>query len=379
MSVKKIVIAPDSFKGTLRATQVCNIWRRAFQNVCPEVELVCLPMADGGEGSLEAVLAATGAKSIEQKVGDPLGRTVSAHWALLPDGSAFIEAAEANGIERITAQERNPLVATTYGVGQLINAALGKGAKRITIGIGGSATVDGGAGMLQALGYRLLDENGSDIAPGGAGLAKVKSVIPAKLPDFELNIACDVVNPLLGELGTCHVFAPQKGATPEMVETLEQYMRNYADVMISSGVASACDVPGDGAAGGLGFALRGVLGGKMHSGARLIAGIVHLREHLNGASLLITGEGCSDEQTLYGKLPAVVAEIASEADVPAILCSGAINDEHDALRKRFKAVFGTLAKPVSLQEALDNAEDNLYRTACSIAAILTIAPIRKIS
>ncbi len=370
MSVKKIVIAPDSFKGTLRATQVCNIWRRAFQKVCHEVELVCLPMADGGEGSLEAVLAATGARSIEEKVADPLGRTVSAHWALLQDGSAFIEAAEANGIERITPQERNPLIATTYGVGQLISAALNKGAKRITIGIGGSATVDGGAGMLQALGYRLLDENGNDIAPGGAGLAKIKKVIPAKLPDFELNIACDVVNPLLGKLGTCHVFAPQKGATPEMVETLEQYMRNYADVMISSGVASACDVPGDGAAGGLGFALRGVLGGKIHSGARLIAGLVHLKEHLNGASLLITGEGCSDEQTLYGKLPAVVAEIAAEAGVQAILCSGAVNDEHDALRKRFKAVFGTLAKPVSLQEALDNAEDNLYRTACSIAAIL---------
>ena len=372
MSGFKVVIAPDSFKGTLRATQVCEIWSRAFRENFPKAELACLPMADGGEGCLDAIFAATGAQSIEAHVSDPLGRTVIAHWAKLPDGTAFIEAAEANGIERLAPSERNPMAATTYGVGQLIKSALESGVGKITIGIGGSATVEGGAGMLQALGYRLLDEQGNDIAHGGAGIATIKSVVPAELPSFELNIACDVVNPLLGAQGTCRVFAPQKGANSEMVEELENAMRHYAGVLVSAGIASCCDAPGDGAAGGLGFALRGVLGGRMRSGAKLFADMVRLRERLEGASLLITGEGCSDGQTLYGKLPSVVAEIALEKGVPSILCSGAVNDAENALRKRFSAVFGTTMKPVPLQEALDNAEENLYRTACSIAKVLAI-------
>ena len=373
MKKRKVVIAPDSFKGTLRATEVCGIWRRAFEYAYPEAELVCLPMADGGEGSLEAVLCATGAESVEATVADPLGRPVKAHWALLPDGSAFIEAAEANGLERVSAAERNPMAATSRGVGQLILAALEKGVRKATIGIGGSATVDGGAGMLQALGYRLLDANGAEIGPGGASLASLKSAIAPELPEFSLSIASDVVNPLLGEQGSARVFGPQKGATAEMVDALEAAMRNYADVIIASGLADSCSCPGDGAAGGLGFALRALLGGSINSGARLISDVVHLEKHLDGASLLITGEGCSDSQTLFGKLPSVLAEIAAKHGVPTILCSGAVNDSGNALSSRFSAVFSTLMKVDSLQSTLKNADDNLYRTACSVAAVLRMA------
>ena len=373
MKKRKVVIAPDSFKGTLRATEVCRVWRSAFEYAYPEAELVCLPMADGGEGSLEAVLCATGAERIEAIVSDPLGREVKAHWALLPGNAAFIEAAEANGLERISAEERNPMVTTTYGVGQLMLDALGRGVRNITIAIGGSATVDGGAGMLQALGYRLLDSNGTDICPGGASLASLKSVIAPELPVFRLAVASDVVNPLLGEQGSAKVFGPQKGATSEMVEVLEDGMRNYSDVMIASGLADSRDCPGDGAAGGLGFALRAVLGGSISSGARLIADVVRLERHLEGADLLITGEGCSDSQTLFGKLPSVVAELAARHGVPTILCSGAVRDGDNALGNRFKAVFSTVMKADSLQSVLEHAEDNLYRTACSIAAVLRMA------
>ncbi len=373
MKTKKIIIAPDSFKGTLRSTEVCRIWKEAFDLAWPQAEVVCLPMADGGEGSLDAVVAATGAKLMEKVVSDPLGRPVAARWALIGNDSAFIEAAEANGIERIISAERNPMKTTTYGVGEMIMDALANGVRNITMAIGGSATVDGGIGMLSAMGYRFLDGNGNEVVLSGGGLSDIVSVIVPELPQFSLKIACDVTNPLLGENGSARIFGPQKGATPEMVEELESGMASYSQVMMMSGLADSCDQPGDGAAGGLGFALRGVLGGKMESGARLIAEIAGLERHLEGASLLITGEGCSDSQTLFGKLPVVLAEIAASRNVPSILCSGAVNDRDNTLFKCFCGVFSTVGKVDTLQNVLDSAGDNLARTARSVAAALHTA------
>ena len=371
----KIIIAPDSFKGTLRAVEVCRIWKQAFAEACPTAELVCLPMSDGGEGSLQSVEFSTHAKLVSCEVADPLSRPVTASFALFEDGqSAFVESAAACGIELLKPEEKNPMKTTSYGVGQLIGEALNAGARKITVAIGGSAMVDGGVGMLQALGFRLLDAQGKPLPRGGGALKALAAIDASQanplLREATFTIASDVTNPLTGPTGTATVFGPQKGATPEMVQELEAGIVHFAEVVISSGVAGDCMHPGDGAAGGLGFALRAFLHAKTESGATLIARLVHLEEHLRGADYLITGEGRTDEQTLFGKLPAVVAELAAKHSVPAILCSGAVEDTVK-LRSRFVAVFSTLQSVQPLEQVLACAEQNLHATAYSIASLLS--------
>ncbi len=371
----KVVIAPDSFKGTLRAIEVCRIWKQAFAEVCPSAELVCLPMSDGGEGALQSVEFSTHAKLMSCEVANPLLRPVMASFALFDDGqSAFIESAAACGIELLKPEEKDPMKTTSYGVGQLIAEALKAGARKITVAIGGSAMVDGGVGMLQALGFKFLDAQGQPL-PRGGGALKALSTIDASqanplLREATFTIASDVTNPLTGPTGTATIFGPQKGATPEMVQELETGIVHFAELVISSGFAADCTHPGDGAAGGLGFALRVFLNAKMESGATLIARLVHLEEHLQGADYLITGEGKTDEQTLFGKLPAVVAEFSAKHSVPAILCSGAVEDA-EKLRSRFAAVFSTLQSVEPLEEVLAGAEQNLHATARSIASLLS--------
>ena len=371
----KVVIAPDSFKGTLRAVEVCRIWKQAFAEACPSADLVCLPMSDGGEGALQSVEFSTHAKLMSCEVADPLSRPVMASYALFDDGqSAFIESAAACGIELLKPEEKNPMKTTSYGVGQLIGEALKAGARKITVAIGGSAMVDGGVGMLQALGFKFLDAQGQPLPRGGGALKALSTIDTSQvnplLREATFTIASDVTNPLTGPTGTATVFAPQKGATPEMVQELESGIVHFAEVVISSDIASDCTHPGDGAAGGLGFALRVFLNAKMESGATLIARLVHLEEHLQGADYLITGEGKTDEQTLFGKLPAVVAEFAAKHGVPAILCSGAVEDT-EKLRSRFAAVFSTLQSVQPLEQVLACAEQNLYATAYSIASLLS--------
>lgn len=371
----KIVIAPDSFKGTLRAVEVCRIWKQAFEEACPTAELVCLPMADGGEGSLQSMEFSTHAQLVSREVEDPLSRPVQAAFALFDGGeSAFVETAAACGIELLKPEERNPMKATSYGAGQLIAEALKAGSKSITVAIGGSATVDGGLGMLQALGFKLLDVQGKPLPRGGCALNALATIDASQanplLREASITIASDVTNPLLGPTGAATVFGPQKGATPAMVTELEAGLAHFAEVAISSGFAGDCTHPGDGAAGGLGFALRAFLHARTESGATLIARLVHLEEHLQGADFLITGEGRTDEQTLYGKLPAVVAELAARHGVPAILCSGAVEDA-EKLRSRFAAVFSTLQSVQPLEQVLTCAKQNLYATAHSIASLLS--------
>ncbi|MBR4672971.1 MAG: glycerate kinase [Victivallales bacterium] len=371
----KVVIAPDSFKGTLRAVEVCRIWKQAFAEAYPNAELVCLPMADGGEGSLQSVEFSTHAKMIFCEVEDPLSRPIQASFALFEDGqSAFIETATACGIELLKSEERNPMKTTSYGAGQLIGQALKAGAKNITVAIGGSATVDGGIGLLQALGFNLLDAQGKPLPRGGCALKALSAIDISQanplLRKASFTIASDVTNPLTGPMGAATVFGPQKGATPEMVQELETGLADFAEVAVASGLADDCTHPGDGAAGGLGFALRTFLNARTESGATLIARLVHLEEHLQGADYLITGEGKTDEQTLFGKLPAVVAELAARHGVPAILCSGAVEDAAK-LRSRFAAVFSTLQSVQPLEQVLACAEQNLHATACSIASLLS--------
>ncbi len=378
----KIVLAPDSFKGTLSSAEVCRILREAFRCCLPTAELTCLPMADGGEGTLAALVAATGAQRRSVTVLDPLGRPRPADFALLPQGrGAFIEMAEASGLERLRDEERNPMAATTYGTGQLVRAALDAGATDITIGIGGSATVDGGAGLAQALGCRLLDASGQDLPHGGASLRRLArlevSPCDQRLRKVRLRVACDVTNPLLGPTGAATVFGPQKGASPEDVRQLEEGLRHWAQAVIEAGMAADSDQPGDGAAGGLGFALRTLAGAQMVSGARLVAELAGLKQAIATADLVVTGEGRTDFQTLFGKLPVVVAELSAAADVPCVLISGDIAGDQAPLRQHFAACFSTVPAVLPLAQVLKQARADLFSCGCAVAGLVAAASRRK--
>jgi len=372
----KIVVAPDSFKGTLSAGDVCGIWQTAFKEYFPEAELTAVPMSDGGDGALEAIMDATHADVGGIVAEDPLGRPVNAKYALFKGHrTAFIETAAACGIVFVKREERNPLVASSFGAGQLIADALKFGVEELIVSIGGSATVDGGVGMLQALGFRFLDADGKEIGRGGGELHRIASIdathaIPA-IGRTRVRIASDVTNPLLGPDGAATVFGPQKGATPEMVTKLEAGLAHFAKVASDSGFASDCEHKGDGAAGGMGFALRAFLHAEMCPGAALIAELVGLEDIIKDADLVITGEGRTDRQTLFGKLPAFVADLAAKHAVPTILCSGAVEDRAE-LQSRFHAVFDTVPSVMPLEEALANARRNLADTATSIVRLLKL-------
>ncbi len=378
----KIIFAPDSFKGTIRSPEVCRILQKAFEQELPGAEYVCLPMADGGEGTVEAILAAGKGERRQVIVEDPLGRPIQAEFAFLPEtAQAVLEMASASGLELLSKQEMNPLQTNTRGTGQLLLEAQRLGAREIIIGIGGSATVDGGAGMARALGCRLLDALGQELPEGGGSLQQLASLDLRGLEQWnrqiKVRVACDVTNPLTGPTGAAAVFAPQKGATAEMLPILEAGLLNWGKILMKQGlIADSCQ-PGDGAAGGLGLGLRALLGARMESGANLVAELVRLKEHLSGASLLITGEGCTDEQTCFGKLPAVVAELANKAGVPAILLSGAIKGSQNPLRRKFQAIFSTLSEVTTLDKTLAAARENLYDRARAVAATLRIAGFGK--
>ena len=378
----KIILAPDSFKGTIRSPEVCEILRDAFQRELPGAQFILLPLADGGEGSVEAILAAGKGERRRATVRDPLGRPVQAEFAFIPEtGQALLEMAAASGIELLDKTELNPLLTSTFGTGELIKAAKLAGAREIIIGIGGSATVDGGAGMARALGCRLLDAAGHDLPEGGGALRQLATLQLGQLEDWRgrisVRVASDVSNPLTGPQGAAAVFAPQKGASPEMLPILEAGLQNWGELLIKQGlIADSCQF-GDGAAGGLGIALRALLGARSESGAHLITELVGLKQHLDGASLVVTGEGCTDEQTCYGKLPAVVAELAAQAAVPTILISGAIKGPQNLLRQKFQAIFSTVSQVASLDETLAAARENLHNQARSVAATLRIAGFDK--
>ena len=370
----KIVIAPDSFKGTMSAQDVCAIWQRVFKEHFPEAELTLVPMSDGGDGALEAILHATDAEVGGIVAEDPLGRPVKAFFALLNGHrTAFVETAAACGIVFLKRDERNPMVASSYGAGQLIAEALKFGVEEVIASIGGSATVDGGVGMLQALGFRFMDANGMEIGRGGGELHRIESIDASHsnpaIARTRFRIASDVTNPLLGADGAATVFGPQKGATPEMVSELEAGLAHFADVCVKSGFASDCCHKGDGAAGGMGFALRTFLHAEMCPGAAMISELVGLEDIVKKADIVITGEGRTDKQTLFGKLPAFVADLAAKYSVPTILCSGAVEDK-SALQNRFHAVFDTVPAVVPLDDALKKAKENLSDTATSIVKLL---------
>ncbi len=367
----KIVIAPNAFKGSLTAPEVAASIRRGVLRVFPDAETVELPIADGGDGTLELIVGAAGGTYAEATVHDPLGREITARYGLLPDGeTGVIEMAAASGLRLLKPDELNPMTATTYGTGQLINAAVARGCRRLIIGVGGSATVDGGAGMLQALGAGLYTADDTPIAPGGDGLMTLEHIdlttLDPRLRDVEITVACDVENPLTGAEGAAAVFAPQKGASPAQVAQLEHALTQYGGLL---GAVTGVDVlnqPAMGAAGGITAALVACLDARIESGAGVVLQAMNIAAHLEGAHLLITGEGRIDAQTAYGKGPMAVAHIAQAHGLPVMALAGSLGVD---VLPGIDALMAITDAPMPLETAMEDAA-RLIETATARALYL---------
>ena len=341
----KIVLAPDKFKGNMTSPEICEVIRKAFLQEMPEAEIVSVPLADGGEGTTAAVTAANHGTLHKVRVTGPLGKPVEAVYGLFRNGTAAVlEMSSASGLALLSRGGLDPLHADTFGTGELIRAVLDAGVKSLIIGIGGSATVDGGTGMARALGYRFLDADGGELPPGPGSLTRLARIdvsgADERLFQTEIKVACDVTNPLLGLQGTVAVYGPQKGVTAETAPVLEQGLTRLAEVWKRQNMLLS-ERPGDGAAGGLGAGLRAFCHAEPTSGARLIMKISGLERHLEGADLLITGEGCTDSQTESGKLCGEVAELAHRHHVPVLLLSGALKGAPENFSRRFDYAFST--------------------------------------
>lgn len=374
----KFVLAPDSFKESMTAKEAAEAMERGIKKVMPEAECILVPMADGGEGTVQSLVDATNGKIIEVKVTGPKGDKVNAIFGLLGDGeTAVIEMASASGIHLVQKEERNPLLTTTYGTGELIKAALDKGVKRIFIGIGGSATNDGGAGMIQALGAKLLDEEGKELAFGGGSLDRLNKIdlsgLDARLKDVIVEVACDVTNPLTGKTGASHVFGPQKGASPEMVEKLDENLAHYAEVIKKELGKDIENIPGAGAAGGLGAGLMAFLGAELKRGVELVIKYTSLEEKMQGADYVFTGEGSIDFQTVFGKTPYGVSITAKKLGIPVIAFAGRIGEKVEVLYENgINSIVGIMPGAASIEEALVQGSANLERASENIARILRI-------
>jgi len=327
----KIVVAPDSFKGSLTAVGVSDAIGQGVREIFPEAEIVKIPMADGGDGTVQCLANATGGEILKEKVTGPLGDEVLASYGILGDKkTAVIEMAEASGLTLVPENRRNPLITTTYGTGQLIKASLDQGCRKMIIGIGGSATNDGGAGMVQALGVKLLDQEGKEVGFGGGELKKVFRIdtkyLDNRLSETKVLIASDVSNPLCGPKGATRIYGPQKGATPEVIEELDESLAYFAEIIKRDLNKDVKDIPGAGAAGGLGASLIAFLDAELRPGIEIIIEIVKLEQAIKDADLVITGEGKIDSQTIYGKAPIGVAKIAKKYNIPVIAIGAIIKE-----------------------------------------------------
>ncbi|WP_105623388.1 glycerate kinase [Cronobacter malonaticus] len=381
-TLKKIVIAPDSFKESLSAMDVAKAIEAGFREIYPQAHYVCVPMADGGEGTVEAMVAATGGQIITTPVTAPLGNKVDGFFGLLGDGeTAVVEMAAASGLHLVPAAQRDPRITTSYGTGELILAALERGVKAIIIGIGGSATNDGGAGMMQALGARFLDGEGRELAPGGAALARLArldlSALDPRLAQVSVTVACDVDNPLCGEKGASAVFGPQKGATPAMVTELDAALRRFGEQLEAVTGKTIISAPGAGAAGGMGAALLGMLNAELRPGIEIVIESLGLAQAVSDADLVITGEGRLDSQSIHGKTPIGVARVAKQFQRPVVAIAGSLTPDYQIVHEHgIDAAFSVIDRIATLQEALEDAERNLRVTARNVAALWRLAENR---
>jgi len=374
----KVVVAPDSFKGCLTALEVGEALKAGILSARRQAVVDVVPMADGGEGTVQSLVDASSGQVLRAEVLDPLGRPIMAEFGLMGDGkTAVIEMAAASGLPLLDDSERNPMVTTTYGTGQLIKAALDAGATKLIVGIGGSATNDGGAGMAQALGVKLLDEAGCEIGRGGGSLKRLARIgmsgIDPRIAGVEVVVACDVTNPLTGPNGASAVYGPQKGATPDMVEELDRALSHYADVIRQQLGVDIANVKGAGAAGGLGAGLMAFLRAALRPGVDIVIEATRLADRIAGADLVITGEGRIDSQTKMGKTPMGVARVAQQYGVPVIGVAGQVAADADVLHDLgFAALIGIVDGPMTLAESVRSAEKLLTRTGARIMRLIDV-------
>lgn len=357
----RVIAAPDSFKGSLTAIKAAEAIEEGIRLVFKDAEVIKVPIADGGEGTVDAITTAVNGEVVYKNVHGPMGNIVNAKMALIENGStAVIEMAEASGITLVKDGEKNPLKATTYGTGELIMEAVKRGCSKIVIGIGGSATNDCGAGMAQALGYKLLDANGNEVGFGGGELSKVEHIIDSpikdKLNSLKIVVACDVNNPLCGETGASKIYGPQKGATPGMVEVLDKNLMHFAGKLKDSLGHDVKDIPGAGAAGGLGAGLMAFLNARLVPGIELILKTVDFEGKVKDADLVITGEGRVDRQSAFGKVPMGIGRASKKYGVPVIAIGGSIGEGAEALYNvGVDAICSIVPRPMGLKSCMENS------------------------
>ncbi len=374
----KIVIAPDSFKGSLTAVEVSKSIERGIKKCCRDITVVRIPMADGGEGTVEALVHSTNGRIKKIKVKGPVLKEVEAFYGILGDGeTAVIEMASASGLPLIGSDEKNPMKTTTYGTGELILDALNMGCRKFIIGLGGSATNDGGAGMIAALGGRFIDKAGNDIKLGAEGLENLSKLdisnLDERLKECSIVAACDVDNPLCGERGASHVYAPQKGADKNMVKKLDKLLVHYGNLIKRDIEVDVMNEKGSGAAGGMGAAILGFLNGKLLSGIDIMIDKSNLEERIKDADLVITGEGMIDYQTAHGKTPYGVAKLAKKYDIPVIAICGSIGERAEELYQiYFDSIFSIIDRPMSLNEAIENSSKLLENASERIIRAILI-------
>ena len=372
----KYVVAPDSFKESMTAKEVCDAMEKGIKKADSAAEVIKVPMADGGEGTVDSLVDATNGQRVIVEVTGPLGNKISAYYGILGNGTtAVIEMAKASGLEIVEKKKRNPMITTTFGTGELIRHALDHNVKEIIIGLGGSSTNDGGSGMAQALGAKLLDQNNHQISFGGGNLNKLDKIdisdLDSRLQDVKIILASDVTNPLIGKDGASRVFGSQKGATPEMVEKLENNLQHYAKIIKSDLNKDVASVSGAGAAGGLGAGLMAFTTCKMRQGVDIAIEVTKLEEKVKSADYVFTGEGGTDFQTKFGKTPYGVAKLGKKYHKPVISLAGYLGEGIDSLYSEgFTAIFGIIPGACDLSTALKNGPINVARTTENIVRLL---------
>ncbi|MDF2634629.1 MAG: glycerate kinase [Pelosinus sp.] len=372
----RIVVAPDSFKGSASAVAVANAMEEGILSVFPDAEVIKVPIADGGEGTIEALIVATGGQIITEHVLGPLGNPLEAHWGILGDGeTAVIEMAAASGLPLVPPEKRNPCITTTYGTGELIKAALDRGIRKLIIGIGGSATNDGGMGMACALGVKFLDAVGNSLPSGGLALQQLVTIdvsqIDARLAETTIVVACDVDNPLCGPRGASAVYGPQKGATIEMIAELDAALAKFAAIAKKATGKDVAEYPGAGAAGGLGAGLLLFTNAQLLPGVDIILEAVHFSDIAKEASFIITGEGCTDFQTACGKAPVGVARIAEQYHVPTFCLSGSLGKQYEEVYPcGISGVMNIIPSPMNLSDCMNNAPELIQAAAGRLCRII---------
>ncbi|MCI6523672.1 MAG: glycerate kinase [bacterium] len=376
--MKKIVIASDSFKGSLSSAEVAACGERAVHRLFPDCKVVQLPVADGGEGTVETLTAALGGQSVTAIVHDPLGRLITARYGwIAQEQTALIEMAAASGLPLLPLEERNPWLTSTYGTGELIRNALERGCHKFLIAIGGSATNDGGMGLLQALGFRFLDAEGKELPGCGGSLQQIQQIdssgVLVDLAQCQFTVACDVTNPFYGPTGAAYVFAPQKGADAEMVEALDQGLRHFAQLIHTTQGIAIDQLAGAGAAGGLGGGLVAFLNARLTPGIEMVLDALRFDTQITGADLIITGEGKLDAQTCMGKTPLGILRRAQQQGIPVVALGGAVEASEALNQCGFLAVFPILPYPTSLTEAMDSSftQQNIERTIAQVLRLFS--------